>query len=166
MADKTPIPDAAADKAPEFDGEFDVDRARRLVARLREERDEARRERDALKAASETGTADRATLEADLATARRELWTERALRKHPGLADVADLIAADTEEDTLARAERLASVAAASSAPAASEQPGAGTGEPDPLNRRPEPSLKPGHGGDDLPEFDARKVAAKVRGAK
>lgn len=164
------------DKAPEFEGEFDADRAKRLVANLRAEVAKLEgdlasvtTERDALKAEADN-KADEGKSEAEKAAqraaaaekaaeeARRELWVERALRKHPEAADLADLIKGDDEDAVLAIAERLAK----RGKPADDEDKG---NEPDDLSRRPKPDLKPGHGGDDPEPFDAAKIAAEARAA-
>jgi hypothetical protein len=176
MADKDKSTEDGG-KGPDFEGEFDEDRAKRLVANLRAEVDtlkaslaEVKTERDALKAdaderanegktEAEKAAQRAAAAEAAAKAAQRELWVERALRKHPEAEDLADLITGDDEETIMGLAERLAKRVAKS---AADEDKG---NEPDPLNRRPEPTLKPGHGGDDPAPFDAAKIAAEARAA-
>jgi hypothetical protein len=177
MADKDKASENEGGKAPEFDGEFDADRAKRAIANLRAEVDtlkaslsEVRTERDALKAdaderanegktEAEKAAQRAAEAEATAKAAKRELWIERALRKHPEAEDLADLITGDDEETIMGLAERLAKRVAKS---ATDEGKG---NEPDPLNRRPEPTLKPGHGGSDPEPFDAAKIAAEARAA-
>ena len=142
---------------------------------------------------------DKSTLQADLATARqalteaetkatagetekdradkaeRALWTERALRKHPTVSDdFVDFLSGDTEEEILAKAERLSKVGQPK-APAEAPKPDADAkpdGEPKPdadakpeLPGKPKPdlTLTPGHGGYVAEPFDPAAIAAKAR---
>ena len=140
---------------------------------------------------------DKTTLQADLATARqalteaetkatagetekdradkaeRALWTERALRKHPTVSeDFVDFLSGDTEEEILAKAERLSQVGQPK-APAEAPKPDDDAkpdGEPKPdadakpeLPGKPKPDLTPGHGADSTAAFDPDAVVAAIR---
>ena len=142
---------------------------------------------------------DKTTLQADLATARqalteaetkatagetekdradkaeRSLWVERALRKHPTVSnDFGDFLSGDTEEEILAKAERLASVGQPKAPAASDPKPDADAKPDDPkpdadpapaLPGKPVPdlTLTPGHGGDVAEPFDPAAIAAKAR---
>jgi len=104
--------------------------------------------------------------------AERALWVERALRKHPAVSDdFVDFLSGDTEEEILAKAERLASVGQPK-APADASKPDADAkpDEPKPeepakpeLPGKPKPDLTPGHGADAPVPFDPDAVVAAIR---
>lgn len=160
------MPDAAKTE-PDFDGPFDEERAKRLIAHLRDEVKDTKAERDALKARV-TATEDskktddekgaerlNAALK-EAADAKRALFVERAVRKHELPDDVVEFLSGDTEEEIFAKAERLSTL----SKPKAPEAPEAPAPE---APERPTPDLKPGHNTDDAKPFDAAAIAAASR---
>lgn len=140
---------------------------------------------------------DKSTLQADLATARqalteaetkatagetekdradkaeRALWTERALRKHPTVSeDFVDFLSGDTEEEILAKAERLSKVGQPKAPAVDDPKPDADPKPDDPkpeepakpeLPGKPKPDLTPGHGADAPAAFDPDAVVAAIR---
>jgi hypothetical protein len=171
--DQTPAPDPAPapkEQTPPWGDDFDAERAWRLVQNLRADIAGLKTERDTLVAERQEreneGKSDAEKLAARLAeaertatAAQRELWRERALRKHPLPDDLVDFVVGDTEEELIAKAERLASVATPK-APEGQTDPA-----PDPVadRQRPEPALVPGHGGDPAAPFDPVAVAEAAR---
>lgn len=166
---------------PPWGDDFDAERAWTLVQNLRgdldklkTERDDARQERDDAKAASDsTESAEKLTAaEARAKAAETSLWTERALRKHSIDEDLVDFLTGDTEEDILAKAERLAGRSKpAEEKPSTDGDPKDGDKPADDkpagdqgLPGTPKPSLTPGHGGDTSAPFDPDAIAAKARG--
>jgi len=99
--------------------------------------------------------------------AERSLYVERALRKHSIDEDLVDFLTGDTEEEILARAERLAKVStpkADGEKPAADKPDGEEGDKPAPeLPERPTPGLTPGHGGTPPEPFDADAVVTSIR---
>lgn len=122
-----------------------IENLRAEVAELKEAKTSANAEHEAREAA-----------EARAAEAERALLVERALRRHAIPEDLADFIAAETEEEIEQRAETLAARL--------------GSGEPveeptEDLGRsRPSPALSPGHGAEPEPTFDPAAVARRARG--
>lgn len=170
---KTGEPTAADDKAPKFDGEFDADRAARLIARLREEIADlkndlgtarsALQERDDAEKTETQRLADRLkAAEEEAAKARRSLLVERATRKHNLPDDVVEFLTGDTEEEIEAKAERLAALSGGKrqepEQPSQDEEHG--------IPARPEPSLRPGHGGEPPVSIDPVAVARAARAAR
>lgn len=185
-------PDAdASGKAPDFDGDFNEERARTLVANLRAEVAGLKErvtavtaERDDFKAAAETKGADR---EAALAAAvKRAEDAERALAlKDSGLPE--DVLAefedylTGTPEEVAARATKLAKrlnltpKEEKGAADAADEDADATDEDADDVDAdedadeappaRPTPRLTPGRGADTgTPAFDPIALAAAIRG--
>lgn len=166
----TPAPEPVAPPEPTFDftGEFDADRARRLIeaqkadkARLRAEADAIRAERDELAAkwqAHEDAQLSEAQRTAkELADARAALAVARrqaALARHHLPDDALVFLTAESEEDIEAQATRLAALTPPSTDP---------TPTPD-LHRTPQPLLVPGSTIPDPPEaFDPRVIAKRAR---
>ncbi|WP_157008518.1 hypothetical protein [Agromyces laixinhei] len=110
---------------PPWGDDFDAEKAWRLIEALRADKVAMKEKLDA---AENSGF--------DLVETRRELYVERALRKHPGAADLADFLSGETEEEILAKAERLAKA----SMPPAAPEPEAT------LPAKPKPALLTGHG--------------------
>ena len=172
---ETPNPVTPADtspegKAPEFEGDFDAEKAKRLVANLRGEVAALTTERDSFKtdldsfkeAAEKTGVERETALAAAIeraATAEREV----ALAKHDlpedVLKDFADYLTG-TPEEVEAKATKLAArfkkveetVEPTEEAPKAA-----------PVTR-PKAALVPGNGDDAPKAFDAKAIAEKARG--
>lgn len=163
-------------KAPEFEGDFDAEKAQRLVANLRaevvtlKERTAAiTAERDDFKAAAEKTGDDRdKALKAALdraEAAERSL----AIKKHNLPDEIVEEFAdylTGTAEEVDAKAAKLA----ARLAPKTEEpgEPAGGEGEepveepPAPVER-PKPALTPGHGGEVTPDFDPVAIAKAAR---
>jgi|SRR5690606_23700078 len=144
--------DANADgnvKAPKWDGEFDPDRAARLVANLRSEIDEVRAR------LRESEAAERAALDR-AEKAQRELIEARktmALRAFNLPASLAKALDGETEVELEASAKALA------------EELGLVKRADDDLSGRPKRRLVPGHAPDgDSDDFDPRAVIRKARG--
>lgn len=156
-------PAEGSPKAPEWEGEFDPERAARLVANLREseaktkarlaefeKREQERADAEKTEAQREKDRADRA--EADAAAARRELLVSRAASKH-GIPDaLAGFLTGDTEEEIEAKAVALAEYASGGAKPPA-----------DPIPGKPKPKLVPGSGEGTSEDFDPETLAAKIR---
>ncbi|QTX04548.1 hypothetical protein [Agromyces archimandritae] len=120
-ADTAAPPADTGAPTPPWGDDFDAARAWQTITALR---DEVR----ALKAATATtreelaaATAARDDLEAAHAATSADLWRERSLRRHPHLADVADLLTGADEAAVAAVADRLAALAPA--APDATASP-------------------------------------------
>lgn len=144
-----------------FEGEFDEDRAKRLIANLRDEISGLKEERNTLREEADKveGLEERlATAESDTKAAQKALYVSRAQAKH-GLSDeeaeefLSDL---DDEEKILARAERLAGLRGPGSqeenggeGDGEGEENGGGSDEEDggDLSGKPKPGLTPGTGG-------------------
>lgn len=177
MTDSTDKP-----TTPPWGDDFDAERAWTLIQNLRgdvetvkTERDEARQERDDAKAADPEAADKLTAAETRAKTAETSLWTERALRKHSIDEDLVDFLTGDTEEEILAKAERLAGRSKPADSADNGDKGGADKGgKPDAdadasagdqgLPGTPKPSLTPGHGGDTPAPFDPDAIAAKARG--
>lgn len=151
----TPKPETG--KEPEFEGEFDADRAKRLVANLRKEKDDLASEMRALKAqVDEKGKGEKTlqerleALEERAATAERNLLVAKVAKECKVPDDLVEFLTAKDEAGLKAQAERLASHVKPSS-------------DDGGVTRRPRPALKPGHGGDEPPAFDPEAVAKAAR---
>jgi hypothetical protein len=162
-----------------FEGEFDAERASRLIENLREEVRTLKEERNTLKTAqqeredAEKSELDRlkdrlAAAENETKEARRALFVSRAQAKH-GLSDEEAeefLSGLDDEEKILARAERLAGLRG----PGSQEENGEGEndegdegGQMD-LPSKPKPNLRPGSGGSgDSGEIDEDALVEAAR---
>lgn len=144
-SDTPPKPTTPEGKARQWDGEFDPERAARLIENLR-------KENAALKAAKpdEKSLQDRlAALEEALSKSERKALVAQAAKAHNLPDDLLEFISGDSEEDINRKAEALAKFAKAP----AEEVPG-----------RPKPRLKPGTGGDDGEPFDPKAVAKAIKG--
>lgn len=154
-------------KKPVFDGEFDADRAARLVANLRADLDKAKAD---LKTATDTLTAqadaeksdlqkaqDRiAALEKENVSIKTEALRVRIAAKHNLPEDVHEFLVGDTEEEMEKRATALAKYAKKGE----TEE----TGETSEIPGKPKTRLVPGHtSGDDDAAFDPKAIAAAIR---
>jgi septal ring factor EnvC (AmiA/AmiB activator) len=156
---QTPPEPTPPAKAPQWDGEFDPERAAKLIANLRSEAEAARNElkqaRTVLEAQEEAEKSDlqkaqeaRERAARELEETRTELLRLRTQKEH-GLPDELATFLTGDEETMKVQAERLAAFA---KAPA------------DELPHRPEAALTPGHGGPaPEPKFDADAAAAAIR---
>lgn len=159
-------------KAPKFEGEFDPERAARLVENLRKEIEDLKADKSALarelqqredaEKSDAEKTADRLKAAEEAARkAQRDLYVERAARTHSLPDDLVEFLTGETEEEIAAKAERLAKFGSAKTEdpnPADDEQAPAGVPQ-----HRPEPSLTPGHGGAATEPFDPKAVAQAAR---
>lgn len=168
-------------KAPEFEGEFDAEKAQRLVANLRgeiatlKERTAAiTAERDDFKAAAEKSGEERDKALKDALDRAEAAERSLAIKKHNLPDDVVEEFA-DYLTGTAAEVDaKAAKLAARLGAAPKEEQPapeGEESGEKDgeeeepPANlpERPKPALTPGHGGEVTPEFDPVAIAKAAR---
>lgn len=148
--------DTAKGKAPEWDGDFNPERAARLVANLREDlakRDadlKTLREQIGAKGDTEKSLQDRlAALESRAEKAERDLLVATAAKAHGIPEDLVSFLTAKTAEDLDAQAKALAAHVKAP----ADDVPG-----------KPKPKLTPGHAPDnDTTGFDPHKVAEAIR---
>jgi capsule polysaccharide export protein KpsE/RkpR len=151
-------------KAPKFDGEFDADRAARLVANLRADLDKAKAD---LQKATETLTAredaeksdlqkamDRiASLEKENAKVSMQSARIKAAAKHNIPDDLAEFLTGETEAEIEAKAESLAKFAGQSK----SDEPKTE------VTGKPKPRLTPGHESSDSDgDFDPFAIAKAV----
>lgn len=168
-------------KAPEFEGEFDADRAKRAITSLRTEVESLKTERDALRAdrdafrdaAEKTGT-ERDTALAEAVKRAEKAERDLAIAKHDLPDDVVEEFAdflTGTPEEVDAKAARLkARLAPAGEEPkepeAKDETPAPEAKEPPApsVPRRPQAALVPGTGADGAKPFDAKAIAEKARG--
>ncbi|CCQ44319.1 hypothetical protein ARTSIC4J27_243 [Pseudarthrobacter siccitolerans] len=149
--------------------DFDADKAWRLVQNLRAENSDLKSENSKLK----TERQDRENegmselqklqdrlneLEKAAKDKDRDLALQKVLRKHPELEDIADLLTGDTEDELMAKAERLAKLGKKSDGEGDEQKPG-----PTELPGMPKPNLTPGHGGDDTEPFDPVAIAKAAR---
>lgn len=162
-SEETPPAAPAGEKAPKWEGEFDPDRAARLVENLRKEAaqakeraatlEKAQQEREDAEKTEAQRNADRAErAEADAKSARRELLAAKSVAKHGLPESAVGFLTGDTAEEIEAQAAALAELASASTKRPAEEIPG-----------KPKPRLVPGQGealGDD---FDPTAVAERIR---
>lgn len=179
-------------KAPDWNDEnFDADRAKRLVANLRAEIADLKVDRDALKSERDTlkagaGTESEKIKEATerAAKAEKALWTERALRKHPELEEFVEFLDGDSEDAILTKAERLAKIGAkGDSKPGDADDKGGDADKDgqkpdadsdnkpdadkdDALPGKPQPDLRPGHGGEPDAPVDPEAIAKAARAAR
>lgn len=149
-------PNADKGKAPKFEGEFDAERAAKLVENLRA--DVAKRDADlkALKAQIEEKGGSEKTLQQRLdalesraAEAERSLLVARVAKEQGVPDDLLEFLTGKDEAALKTQAERLAAHA--------KKQPA------DDVPRRPRPRLTPGHNGEDEEKFDADAVAKAAR---
>ena len=161
------MPDDEKPAEKPFEGEFDAERAARLIenlradlAKIKTERDEAR---TALQEKADAEKTEAQKLQDRLAAAEetakktgRALLIERATRKHSLPDDVVEFLTGDTEEEIEAKAQRLAALGSPKK-DESKEEPGSG------LPEKPKADLVPGHGGDDAETFDPDAIAAAAR---
>lgn len=143
----------ATGQAPKWEGDFDPERAARLVENLRKERDEARARAkgDPSELAALKAQVDGLT--AELTQSRIDTARASAIEAASVPAHLAAYVTGSTPEALKASAEKVAADFAASQA-ADSALPG-----------RPKPRLTPGHGPSDAsPEFDPVATARAARG--
>lgn len=161
-------PDATANP---WGDDFDAEKAWRLVTNLREELKAVKGERDTLKTQKQADESEGqseiqklqtrlAELEKNSKDKDRALAIEKVLRKHPELEDIADLLTGDTEDELMAKADRLAKLGKKDDAGDGEQKPDASTTE---LPGMPKPNLVPGHGGEDKEPFDPVAIAKAAR---
>lgn len=159
-ADNTANTDPKTDKGPGWEGEFDPDRAARLVNNLRDEGKKYKEELAELKKRlAEKEDAEKSELQRIQERAERAEKELNETRSALLVAEVAkeygvpaNLLDGKDREEIEARAKALAEWASASKRPA------------DDLPGRPKPKLVPGSGSDgDDESFDPAAVAAKIR---
>lgn len=163
-----------ATEATPWGDDFDAARAWKLVQNLRSERDSIKAERDTLKserqAREDEGKTELQKLQdklqsaiSEAAEARRELNLQKVLRKFPELEDFADLLTGDTEEELLAKAERLAAIGKSKNDGEQEAKDGDEQTDEQELPGMPKPDLKPGHGGEESAPFDPVAIAKAAR---
>lgn len=149
-------------RAPQWDGDFDPDRAARLVANLRGELAETKgrlnEHEDAQKTEYQRLTDRAAKAEQELADARTEIVRNRIAIKHGLDPELAEMLSG-TEQEMEARAAKLvAKWGAPSDTGDTSAEPGKA------LPARPRPALSPGQSTEPTgPAFDPREVARQAR---
>lgn len=159
-ASENPSANATEEKTPKWDGDFDPDRAAKLVANLRSDLETAKNElKTAKESLGEKEEAEKtefqrfqeraAAAEQEAASAKLELMRLRVAKEHDLPDDLMEFLTGDSEEDLAAKAKRLAEYAAGPTA----EVPG-----------RPKPKLRTGNGEDPIPGFDPLAIAQKARG--
>jgi hypothetical protein len=148
--------------APDWEGEFDPERAARLVANLRESEKkmkarlaEFEAEKQAREDAEKTEAqklADRlAKAESEAQAARRDLLVTKAAAKYGIPETLAGFLSGDSEEEIEEKAKALAEYAGGTKPPA------------NPIPGKPKPTLVPGSGEGATEDFDPDAVAAKIR---
>ena len=156
---------------PPWGDDFDAERAWTLVQNLRSDLKKVKDERDTLaterqaredegKPELEKLTGRLTKVEQDFKDAQRALFVERALRKHSISEDLVEFLTGDSEEEILAKAERLASLNKGKSDDDKDDKDG--EQELDDAGR-PKAALRPGHGGDSPAPFDADAIAKAAR---
>lgn len=169
---------------PNFEGDFDEERAKRAIGSLREEvatlkasLETVSAERDEFKSAAEKTGTERDEALAKAVERAEKAERDLAIKKHDLPDDVVEEFAdylTGTAEEVDAKAARLAKRLA----PAKEQEPEdngdeggdegeepAGDGEPAPAtpSARPRPALTPGHGGEPSVEFDPDAIAKAAR---
>lgn len=183
----TPTDAPPADDAPKtgrkWEGDFDEEKAKRLVDNLDAEIAELKAthatalaavtaERDDFKAAAEKTGEDRDKALAEALKRAEEAERTLAISKHNLPEDVLEEFAdylTGTPAEVEAKAAKLA--ARLAPAPSSSDDPdGDKATDPDPKDAppatppaRPRPDLKPGHGGEEPPVVDTAEIARKAR---
>lgn len=171
MTTENPEQKPATESKPWGD-DFDEEKAWALIQNLRgdkaalkgrvdelEKAEQARADSEKTEAQKAADEAEKARKE--LADARRELFVARAIAKHPGAADFEDFLTGDTEEEILAKAERLSKVTPAGSAEKEKEAEKAAD-----LPAKPKPNLTPGHGGGDSTALDLDALVSNARAGR
>ncbi|WP_438855707.1 hypothetical protein [Agromyces sp. M3QZ16-3] len=145
----TPATQPTDASTPPWGDDFDAAKAWNLIQRLRADKAAKQARLDELEASiaqTPKGDVD------PVAELRRELYVERALRRFPAAGDLADFLTGETEEEILAKAERLARAGTGELAKPSTELPA-----------KPRAALLPGHGGvaEAGPDFAA--IARRAR---
>ncbi len=146
MTETAPATDTPA---VEWNGEFDPERAGRLVAALRRDLAELRAKLDAKDAELTASVARVAELEGEIST--RELAEHRAevIARHRIPEAAAEFVTGATAEEIEASAAKVATALVASAS--------------DPIPGRPKPALSPGRAPNDAaPAFDAAELARQI----
>lgn len=155
----SPATDAPEEKAPKWDGEFDPDRAAKLVSNLRGDNEKLKKELAELRSAlgeKEQATKselqkliDRAeTAEKELSKLRTQSLISAKLREHGLPDDLSEFVSGSTEDEITAKVEKLAEK----------------FGPKAPVPGKPRPKLVPGEGsGTGRPDFDPEAIAKKIR---
>lgn len=145
---------------PAWDGEFDAERAARLVQNLRDEiatlkgdlktaRSSLQEREDAEKTEAQRLQERAEAAERALAEKEKTLLRQSVAKAHNLDDDLLDFLSGDTEEALTAQAKALSERIR----PAGQEVPG-----------KPKPALTPGSGdGDTAPAFDPKAIASAVR---
>jgi vacuolar-type H+-ATPase subunit I/STV1 len=154
-------PDAVdtTEKAPKFEGDFDAERASRLVANLRAEVDALKSDRDSLKSTlTEKEEAEKSEFEKAVSRAERAEQELAEARSRLLVAEIAkeygvpaELLNGSTKEEVEARAKALSEWAGAAKRPA-EEIPG-----------KPKARLVPGNAPGDSDAIDPVALAAEIR---
>jgi DNA repair exonuclease SbcCD ATPase subunit len=151
----------AEEKAPQWEGDFDPDRAARLVANLRADLEKAKTDltnaKSALGEKEETEKSEYQRLqeraeraEKELADTRQTLLVASAARKYGIPEDLHDFLTGSNAEEIEAKASRLAEQIS-------------GKRPADDLPNKPKARLVPGSGVAEEAGFDANAVAARIR---
>lgn len=165
--DPNPSTETGSDtgKAPKWEGDFDADRAARLVQNLRADLDKLKSERDEIRTKL-TAREDAEKTELQKAIERAEK-AEAAARKH-SLSELrrtvakaaelpdgwADHLTGDSEAEMTAKAAAIAALLGQSKPSSPGEE----------LSTKPKPRLVPGHGaGNDDADFDPMALADSIR---
>ncbi|MEU4568670.1 hypothetical protein [Micromonospora sp. NPDC023956] len=152
--DPSTTPPAPSDKAPKWEGDFDPDKAARLVANLRDElaavKGRLKTREDAEKSDLQKAQERAEKLAADLKAERQK----DAAKSHKLPASLAKHLTGETAEEIAASAKALA------------DELGLAQTEAEPLPGRPKPRLRPGHAapGDTSGAFDPAAVIKAARG--
>jgi hypothetical protein len=145
-----------------FDGEFDAERAKRLIENLRADKEkQAARLAEFERAAQERADAEKSELQKAIERAERAekqaaefakaQMKREALKAHGLSDDLADFIHGDTAEELGARAKALA------------EKLGAvGKSDDSPLAAKPKARLTAGHEGAGTPSVDPKAIARQI----
>lgn len=182
MSDTTPTVTEPEVKAPEFEGEFDAERAKTAITNLRtevasyKERLEAvTGERDAFKEAATKTGAERDDALNKAVKRAEDAERALALSKHnldeDTLAEWADYLTG-TPEEVDAKAAKIAALVKAKGAEPEAPAPEPGTETKTPEAPAPEPvvpvrpkaALVPGTGAEAAKPFDAKAIAERARG--
>lgn len=180
MSDTNPTATEPEVKAPEFEGEFDAERAKTAITNLRtevasyKERLEAvTGERDAFKEAATKTGAERDDALAKAVKRAEDAERALALSKHDldeaTLAEWADYLTG-TPEEVEAKAAKIAALVkpkVAEPEPGADEtktEPEAPEPEAPVVPARPKAALVPGNGAEAPKPFDAKAIAERARG--
>lgn len=181
MADTANTADGKPDaekpaQTPPWGEDFDAEKAWRLIQNLRADKDGLTEKVDSLttelqesQKTAETATEKLTAAEKARDEATHGLSIQKALRAHPDLEGYEEFLTGEDEEAILAKAARLSKIGAKDDEDDPKpdgEKPPKGDDDDDDdsdLPGRPNPSLKPGHGGDSPAPFDAEALAREAR---